>query len=65
MWTRYTDPIPSNLDEMRIRRIKKNSHDFAQVAVVLSGCGVYDGTEVHEAAAILAAITRHNGQPVM
>ena len=24
-----------------------------QVAVVLSGCGVYDGTEVHEAAAAL------------
>jgi enhancing lycopene biosynthesis protein 2 len=36
-----------------------------QVAVVLAGCGVYDGTEVHEAAAILAAITRHGGRPVM
>ena len=24
-----------------------------QIAVVLSGCGVYDGTEVHEAAAAL------------
>jgi len=31
------------------------------VAVVLSGCGVYDGTEVHEAAAALAAITRNGG----
>ena len=27
--------------------------------MVLSGCGVYDGTEVHEAAAALAAITRN------
>jgi len=30
-----------------------------KVAVVLSGCGVYDGTEVHEAAAALAALSRH------
>lgn len=36
-----------------------------KVAVVLSGCGVYDGSEVHEAAAVLAAITRHHAQPVM
>ena len=30
-----------------------------KIAVVLSGNGVYDGTEVHEAAACLAAITRN------
>jgi len=35
------------------------------VAVVLSGCGVYDGTEVHEAASCLAAITRHGLNPVI
>jgi enhancing lycopene biosynthesis protein 2 len=35
------------------------------VAVVLSGCGVYDGSEIHEAAACLAAITRHNAEPVV
>jgi len=29
-----------------------------KIAVVLAGCGVYDGTEVHEAAAALAALTR-------
>lgn len=29
-----------------------------KIAVVLSGCGVYDGTEVHEAAAALAALSR-------
>ena len=31
-----------------------------KIAVVLSGCGVYDGSEVHEASACLAAITRNN-----
>ncbi|TRY67000.1 hypothetical protein TCAL_09692 [Tigriopus californicus] len=35
------------------------------VAVVLSGCGVYDGTEVHEAAACLAALTRHGFNPLI
>jgi len=37
----------------------------SNVAVVLSGCGVYDGTEVHEAASCLAAITRHGLKPVI
>jgi len=36
-----------------------------KVAVVLSGCGVYDGTEVHEAAAVMAALSRHGAEPVM
>ena len=36
-----------------------------KVAVVLSGSGVYDGTELHEAAACLAAITRNGFEPVM
>ncbi|XP_023594877.1 glutamine amidotransferase-like class 1 domain-containing protein 3, mitochondrial [Trichechus manatus latirostris] len=30
----------------------------ARVAVVLSGCGVYDGTEIHEASAILVHLSR-------
>lgn len=29
-----------------------------RVAVILSGCGVYDGTEVHEASAILVHLSR-------
>ena len=33
--------------------------------MVLAGCGVYDGTEVHEAAAVLAALTKHGAEPVM
>ncbi len=36
-----------------------------KIAVVLSGCGVYDGAEVHESAAALAAITRQGFQPVI
>jgi enhancing lycopene biosynthesis protein 2 len=28
------------------------------VAVVLSGCGVYDGSEVHEASAVCVALSR-------
>ena len=33
-----------------------------KIAVILSGCGVYDGTEVHEAAAALAALSRAGAQ---
>ncbi|XP_077589155.1 glutamine amidotransferase-like class 1 domain-containing protein 3, mitochondrial [Stigmatopora nigra] len=29
-----------------------------QVAVILSGCGVYDGTEIHEASAVLVHLSR-------
>ena len=29
-----------------------------RVAVVLSGCGVYDGSEIHEASAALVALSR-------
>ncbi|XP_011809521.1 PREDICTED: ES1 protein homolog, mitochondrial isoform X2 [Colobus angolensis palliatus] len=33
-------------------------HPAAKVALVLSGCGVYDGTEIHEASAILVHLSR-------
>merc|ERR1719510_1792794 len=36
-----------------------------KIAVVLSGCGVYDGTEVHEAAAALAALSRAGAEVEM
>ena len=35
-----------------------------KVAVVLSGSGVYDGSEIHEAAACFAALTRHGAVPI-
>ncbi|XP_067008590.2 ES1 protein homolog, mitochondrial [Anabrus simplex] len=34
------------------------------VAVVLSGCGVYDGTEIHEAAAVLSHLSREGAEPL-
>ena len=34
------------------------------VAVVLSGCGVFDGSEVHEASAVCVALTRCGKTPV-
>ncbi|HEX2971827.1 MAG TPA: isoprenoid biosynthesis glyoxalase ElbB [Tepidisphaeraceae bacterium] len=33
-----------------------------QVGVVLSGCGVFDGSEIHEAVSILIALDRHGAQ---
>ena len=33
-----------------------------KVAVVLSGCGVYDGAEVHESSAVLTHLSRHGVQ---
>ena len=36
-----------------------------KIAVVLSGCGVYDGTEVHEAAAALAQLSRKGAEVSM
>lgn len=35
-----------------------------KIGVVLSGCGVYDGTEIHEAVITLLAIARNNAQAV-
>lgn len=35
-----------------------------QIGVILSGAGVYDGTETHEVAAACVAITRHGKTPV-
>lgn len=29
-----------------------------RVALILSGCGVYDGTEVHEASAVMVHLSR-------
>lgn len=35
-----------------------------RVAVIMSGCGVFDGTEVTEAVAVLVALTRNGATPV-
>lgn len=36
-----------------------------KVGVVLSGCGVYDGAEIHESVITLLALDRHGGEAVM
>ncbi len=35
-----------------------------KIGVILSGCGVFDGSEIHEAVAVLHAIDRHGAQAV-
>ncbi|MCB1150004.1 isoprenoid biosynthesis glyoxalase ElbB [bacterium] len=35
---------------------------MAKIAVILSGCGVYDGAEIHESVATLAALDRAGAQ---
>ncbi|XP_061691146.1 glutamine amidotransferase-like class 1 domain-containing protein 3, mitochondrial [Syngnathoides biaculeatus] len=36
-----------------------------RVAVILSGCGIYDGTEIHEASAVLVHLSRAGAQVQM
>jgi enhancing lycopene biosynthesis protein 2 len=36
----------------------------AQVGVILSGCGVFDGSEIHEAVSILIALDRRGAQTI-
>ena len=38
--------------------------DEKKVGVILSGCGVFDGSEIHESSAICVALTRHGVTPV-
>jgi enhancing lycopene biosynthesis protein 2 len=35
---------------------------MARVAVVLSGCGVFDGSEIHEAVSVLLHLSRHGAE---
>ena len=37
---------------------------LSQVAVILSGCGAFDGTDIHEASAVCVALTRLGKKPV-
>ena len=43
-----------------IRQISSTPGSLRKVAVVLSGSGVYDGTELHEASACLVHLSRHS-----
>ncbi|XP_063301847.1 glutamine amidotransferase-like class 1 domain-containing protein 3, mitochondrial [Pelobates fuscus] len=48
--------LPTLLGGRALHRTQ--GHPAARVAVVLSGCGVYDGSEIHEASAILVHLSR-------
>lgn len=54
---------PQNM--LRMGMFSTTSLTNAKIAVILSGCGVYDGTEVHEAAAALAALSRAGAEIAM
>jgi enhancing lycopene biosynthesis protein 2 len=43
-----------------IRQFASKPTSLRNVAVVLSGCGVYDGSEIHEASACLVHLSRHS-----
>ncbi|XP_068602186.1 glutamine amidotransferase-like class 1 domain-containing protein 3, mitochondrial isoform X1 [Brachionichthys hirsutus] len=41
-----------------VRRTRCSARAAKRVAVVLAGCGVYDGSEIHEASAVLVHLSR-------
>jgi enhancing lycopene biosynthesis protein 2 len=43
-----------------IRQLSSKPTSLRNVAVILSGCGVYDGSEIHEASACLVHLSRHS-----
>jgi enhancing lycopene biosynthesis protein 2 len=42
------------------KQIKERGKTMKKVAVILSGCGVYDGSEIHESVLTLLAIEQNN-----
>ncbi len=44
------------------QQVALRSWQYEKIGVVLSGCGVYDGTEIHEAVITLLAIARSGAQ---
>jgi len=50
---------------LRMAHLSTSSITNTKIAVILSGCGVYDGTEVHEASAALAALSRAGAEVAM
>lgn len=48
---------------MGLSRLQEDVH-HEKIGVVLSGCGVYDGTEIHEAVLTLLAIACSGAQAV-
>jgi len=57
--------LPPQSTLLRMAQLSTSSITNAKIAVILSGCGVYDGTEVHEASAALAALSRAGAEVTM
>jgi enhancing lycopene biosynthesis protein 2 len=49
---------------MGFRQLQQRKRGMKKIGVVLSGCGVYDGSEIHEAVITLLAIARSGAQAV-
>ncbi len=47
-----------------MRIVDRNTDEEMSVAVVLSGCGVFDGSEIHESSAACVALARAKKTPV-
>lgn len=54
--------LDHKLSESKIRACANTCQKKLNVAVILSGCGVFDGTETHEAAATVTHLSRKNMQ---
>nr|CAD7256989.1 unnamed protein product [Timema shepardi] len=56
--------VPKAVPRIMAVAQSSSSSSGSKVAIVLSGSGVFDGTEVHEASAILVHLTRAGAEPV-
>nr|CAD7586347.1 unnamed protein product [Timema genevievae] len=56
--------VPKAFPRIMAAAQSSSSPSGSKVAIVLSGSGVFDGTEVHEASAILVHLTRAGAEPV-
>nr|CAD7423981.1 unnamed protein product [Timema monikensis] len=56
--------VPKAFPRIMAAAQSSSSSSGSKVAIVLSGSGVFDGTEVHEASAILVHLTRAGAEPV-
>jgi hypothetical protein len=55
---KFLPTLRSGISPSFSRSFHLSSIMSTKVAVVLSGCGVYDGSEIHEASAVLVHLSR-------
>jgi enhancing lycopene biosynthesis protein 2 len=49
---------------MCFSELQRRNVMMKKIGVVLSGCGVYDGSEIHEAVITLLALARHGAEVI-